>query len=154
MHYNDVIMDAMTSHITSLTIVYSTVYTGADQRKHQSSARHWLCAGNSPVNSPHKWPVTQKMFPFMTSSWHSWASVKWWMGQTRPPFCVTQFVQPIRSTLVVMLHTSRITDIRRSIWFTYIGNSSELPVTLSINQITNIIKSFWLYRYRKICQYW
>ena len=30
-----------------------------------------LCAGNSPwpVNSPHKWPVTLKMFPLMTSSW-------------------------------------------------------------------------------------
>ena len=23
-----------------------------------------LCAGNSPVNSPHRWPVTRKMFPF------------------------------------------------------------------------------------------
>ena len=37
-HYNDVIMGAMASQITSLTIVYSTVYLGADQRKHQSSA--------------------------------------------------------------------------------------------------------------------
>ena len=37
-HYNDVIMSAMASQITSLTIVYSTVYSGADQRKHQSSA--------------------------------------------------------------------------------------------------------------------
>ena len=37
-HYNDVIMGAMASQITSLTIVYSTVYSGADQRKHQSSA--------------------------------------------------------------------------------------------------------------------
>ena len=37
-HYNDVIMDAMASQITSLTIVYSPVYSGADQRKHQSSA--------------------------------------------------------------------------------------------------------------------
>ena len=36
--YNDVIMSTMTSQITSLTIVYSTVYSGADQRKHQSSA--------------------------------------------------------------------------------------------------------------------
>ena len=35
-HYDDVIMIA--SQITSLTIVYSTVYSGADQRKHQSSA--------------------------------------------------------------------------------------------------------------------
>ena len=37
-HYNGVIMGAMASQITSLTIVYSTVYSGADQRKHQGSA--------------------------------------------------------------------------------------------------------------------
>ena len=36
-HYNDVIMGAMVSQITSLNIVYSTVYSGADQRKYQSS---------------------------------------------------------------------------------------------------------------------
>ena len=48
-HYNDLIMGAMTSQITSLTIVYSTVYSGADQRKHQSSAsQHSLSDGNSP----------------------------------------------------------------------------------------------------------
>ena len=33
-HYNDVIMGAMVSQITSFTIVYSTVYSDADQRKH------------------------------------------------------------------------------------------------------------------------
>ena len=38
LHYNDVIMSAMTSQTTSLTIVYSIVYSGADQRTHQSSA--------------------------------------------------------------------------------------------------------------------
>ena len=32
-HYDDVIMGSMTSQITSLTIVYSTVYSDADQRK-------------------------------------------------------------------------------------------------------------------------
>ena len=52
--------------ITSLTIAYSTVYSDADQRKHQSSASlafvRWIHRG--PVNSPHKWPVTRKMFPF------------------------------------------------------------------------------------------
>ena len=37
-HYNDVIMGAMASQITSLTTVYSTAYSDADQRKHQSSA--------------------------------------------------------------------------------------------------------------------
>ena len=38
LHYHDVIMDAMASQITRLTIVYSIVYSGADQGKHQSPA--------------------------------------------------------------------------------------------------------------------
>ena len=65
-HYSDVIMDAMASQITSLTIVYSTVYLGTDQRKHQSSASLAFVRGihRWPVNSPHKGPVTRKMFPF------------------------------------------------------------------------------------------
>ena len=65
-HYCDVIMGAVASQITSLMIVYSTVYSDADQRKHQSSASLAFVWGIhlGPVNSPHKWPVTRKMFPF------------------------------------------------------------------------------------------
>ena len=65
-HYGDVIMGAIVSQITSLTILYSTVYADADQRKHQSSASLAFVWGihRGPVNSPHKWPVTRKMFPF------------------------------------------------------------------------------------------
>ena len=65
-HYNDVIMSAMASQITTLTIVYSTVYSGADQRTHQSSASQGFVGGIHlwPANSPHKRPVTRKMFPF------------------------------------------------------------------------------------------
>ena len=65
-HYSDVIMTTIASQITSLTIVYSTVYSGADQSKHQSSASLAFVWGihRGPVNSPHKWPVTRKMFPF------------------------------------------------------------------------------------------
>ena len=65
-HYGDVTMNAMASQITSLTIVYSTVYSDADQSKHQSSASLAFVWGihRGPVNSPHKWPVTRKMFPF------------------------------------------------------------------------------------------
>ena len=37
-HYNDVVISVMAFQITELTIVYSAVYSGADQRKHQSSA--------------------------------------------------------------------------------------------------------------------
>ena len=65
-HYNDVIMSAMTSQIASLTICYSTVYSCADQRKHQSSASLAFVRGihRWPVNSPHKGPVIWKTFPF------------------------------------------------------------------------------------------
>ena len=76
-HYCDVMMGAMASQITSLTIVYSTVHSGADQRNYQSPASLAF------VNSPHKWPVTRKMSPFdnaimwlfeslMLSDGHSW----------------------------------------------------------------------------------
>ena len=59
-------MGAIASQITSLTIVYSIVYSDADQRKHQSSASLAFVQGihRGTVNSPHKWPVTRKMFPF------------------------------------------------------------------------------------------
>ena len=59
-------MGAIVSQITSLMIVFSTIYLNTDQRKHQSSVSlafvrgiHWRL-----VNSPYKWPVKQKMFLF------------------------------------------------------------------------------------------
>ena len=69
-HYNDVIMNAITSQITSLTIVCSNAHSGADQRKHLSSASLAFVRGihRWPVNSPHKGPVTRKCFHLMTLS--------------------------------------------------------------------------------------
>ena len=65
-HYSDVIMSTMASQIFSLTVVYSTVYSGADQRKHQSSVSLAYVRGfhRWPVNSTHKEPATRKMSPF------------------------------------------------------------------------------------------
>ena len=65
-YYCDVIIGQMASQITSLTIVYSTVHSGADQRKHQSSTSLAFVRGihRWPVHSQHKWPGTLKMFPF------------------------------------------------------------------------------------------
>ena len=59
-------MGSIPSQITSLTIVYSAVYSGADQRKHQSSASLAFVweIHRGPVNSPHKGSVTRKMIPF------------------------------------------------------------------------------------------
>ena len=63
-HYSDVILGAMASQITSLTIVNSTIYSGADQRKHQSSASLAFVRGihRSPLNSPHERLIARKMF--------------------------------------------------------------------------------------------
>ena len=61
-HHNDVIIIAMASQITSLTVVYSNVYSSTDQRKHQS------CASLALVRGIHRWAVnssvTRKMLPF------------------------------------------------------------------------------------------
>ena len=65
-HYSADIISAMASQITGVPIACSTVCSGEDKRKCQSSASvtfvrgiHWW-----PVDSPHKGPVRRKMFPF------------------------------------------------------------------------------------------
>ena len=75
-HYSDVIMTTIASQITSLTIVYSTVYSDADQRKHQSSSSlasvwgihrdRWIPRTNGQLRG--------KCFHLMTSSW--WMEVQ------------------------------------------------------------------------------
>ena len=66
LHYNDFIMSTMVSKITSVSIVCTTVCSGADQIKHKSSASMAFVSGihRWPVTSLHKGPVMQKMFPF------------------------------------------------------------------------------------------
>ena len=60
LHYNDVIMSMMTSQIRSVSIVYWTICSGADQRKHQSSVSLAF------VRGIHRW--RGKCFHFMASS--------------------------------------------------------------------------------------
>ena len=101
-HYSDVIMGVVASQITSITIVYSTVYSGASQRKHQSSAslafvrriHRW------PVNSPHKWPVTRKMFPFDDVIMDEYTfRLGWWLLSQFPPLrYFRNFFQHCRNT--------------------------------------------------------
>ena len=74
-------MDAIASLITNLTTVYSAVYSDADQSKHQSSASLAFVWGihRGPVNSPHKWPVTRKMFPFDDVIMMNKLAIRLWM---------------------------------------------------------------------------
>ena len=70
-HYTDVIMTTMASQITSFTVVYSSVYSDADQRKHQSSASLAFVWG---IHRKRWIPRTKgqlrgKCFHLVTSSW-------------------------------------------------------------------------------------
>ena len=87
LHYSDAIMTTMASQITSITIVYSTVYSGVDQIKHQ--IKHFrvtgLCEGNSPVtgdfpaqragnaeNVSILWRHHIKIFLWEAGTWTAW----------------------------------------------------------------------------------
>ena len=71
LHYDDVIMNTMASQITSLTVVYSTVYSDADQKKHQTPASLAFVWG---IHRDRWIPLTKcqlrgKCLHLMTSSW-------------------------------------------------------------------------------------
>ena len=104
-------MGTMVSQNTTLTIGYSAVYSGAEQRKHQSSASLAFVRGNhrGPVNSPHKWPVTLKMFPFddvimilqkpkresiwrCQEAWGNWHVTYWFDCEIRSSFQISHYV--------------------------------------------------------------
>ena len=74
-YYNDVIMSAMALWNQMLTIVYSTVYSGADPSSASLAFVRWI--HRSPVNSPHKGPVTRIFF----SIW--WLHYDW-LNVARP----------------------------------------------------------------------
>ena len=86
-HYSDVIMSLMASQITSFTIVYSTVYSGADQKISKLRVTG-LCAGNSPVTGE---------FPAQSASNAENVSI-WWRHHA---FCIS----------MVTLHVSRDTTL-------------------------------------------
>ena len=70
-HYNEVIMSAMASQITSLTIVYSTVHSRCRSRKTSKLRVTGLCEGNSLGTGefPTQRASNGRFFHLMTSSW-------------------------------------------------------------------------------------
>ena len=83
-HCSGVMISAMASQITGVSIVWSTLWSGADQRKHQRSASLAFVKGIQrwQGNSPHKRLVTRKMVPFdnVIMSIHKYHSLfsQWW----------------------------------------------------------------------------
>ena len=124
-HYGDVVISTIASQITSVSMVYSSVCSDADQRKHQSSASLAFVRGihRWPVNSPHKGPVTRTCFQLMTSSWR-WISCLHYPINARNsipaydcPRC--QWSNPERGGL------------------TYNGNSQEVVICVQLNIVVD-----------------
>ena len=130
-------MGSIASQITSLTIVYSAVYSGADQRKHQSPASLAFVGGihRGSVNSPHKWPVTRKMFPFddviMRRCFYS--------NNCR------------RFSVIPNEKTSQFTDFpERYVYTACLWNSRKMMII----QSRNVSFPRWMDRYSNNCRYY
>ena len=138
-HYHDVIMGAMASQITSPTIVCSTLYC-ANQRKHQSSASLALVRGihRWPVNSPHKWPVARKMFPYddVIMSIHQPLSL--W-----PTFavCCSQEVIKVFQCSVLWVHLLVVSDLITEVLLprlTLIERTDHQPADVRVVQVIQL----------------
>ena len=152
-HYSDVMMSAMAFQITGVSIVCSTVCSGADKRKHESSGSLSFVRGihRWPVNSPHKGPVTRIFFPFadviMTADfWSDRVSLRWRhngrdsASNRQPHDCLLKRLFRRRSKKTSML---RVTGLCA-------GNSpgtGEFPAQMASNA-ENV--SFW-WRHHVIC---
>ena len=71
-HYNDVIMTTIASEITSFTVVYSTVYSDANQKNIKPPC-HWPLCGEFTGT---KGQLRGKCFHLMTSSWSQWKHIR------------------------------------------------------------------------------
>ena len=121
-------MSAIASQITSLTIVYSTVYSGADQRKHQSSASLAFVWG---IHRDRWIPRTKgqlrgKCFHLMTSSCGLCVSIDffiaisfpWWLvSSTETCVCLRLVVRFTVTTLQELLNMRHMQLWNTQIWF-------------------------------------
>ena len=123
-HYSDVIMSMMASPITSLTIVYPTVYSDAIQRKNQSSASLAFVRGihRWPVNSPHKGPVTRKMFPF---------------DDVIMIYCCIVAIYKMKSKPTRLFYNSIHLSVRALVSFTWLTTSIVWPCTIQLLNLLN-----------------
>ena len=112
--YNDVIMDAIASQITRLTIIYSIFYSDSDQRKHQSPAALSFVRGihRGPLNSPHKWPVDDVIMLVLIIV--SYVNV-----------AASSFITLFRDTIVAVI----------SKWSKYLGKQSHISAVRNTTQL-------------------
>ena len=135
-HYNDVIMSTMASQITSLTIVYTTVYSGADQRKHQSSASLAFVRGYSPMTG--ELPAQRASNAGNVSIWwrHHVSSRQY--KEVLPPYLVNYRNHVIGSELIETLWnwTQASTMLPPRPLLNFISIAIVLKVELQVDRVT------------------
>ena len=126
-HYIDVIMSTMASQITSLTIVYSTVYSGADQRRKSKLRVTGLGAGNSPLTG--EFPAQMASNAKNVSIWwrhhvtgHLWGNLT---GPHQTPLTIMHKAFPFHDAI-----TLSETTIRWTITYTILNMSIYSPAYL------------------------
>ena len=133
--YSDVIMSAMASQITSFTIGYSTVYSCADKKTHQSSVSLAFVWGihQWPVNSPHKWPVARKMLPFDDVACINNINLCWLFIQCIIPILNSVTVQYSSKLLIVLtlLYRPRLYIEPALSWYEGPGLSGDLSIIMT-----------------------
>ena len=136
-NYSDIIMGMMASHITSLRIVSSIVYSGADQRKHQKLHVTGLCGGNSPVTGE---------FPAQMASNVETLSI-WWCHLD---VCITRHM--FDRTWKFLADAGWLEVIIPVIWFGNISVIILVPsvhgnlgsISLTFNRLQHQLQLIWL----------
>ena len=133
-HYSDAVMSVMSSQITGISIVYSTVCPGADQRTHLWSASLAFVSGihRSPVNSPHKGPVTRSIDVSI-----------WWRHHDERLFLLLQLHVSMESDLVTEYHHE--VSLTTASFFGQMGGILNLWIGISFFTIIEIIDLFLRY---------
>ena len=149
-------MNAMASQITSLTIVYSTIYSCEDQRKYQSSGSLAFVRGISPVTGE---------FPAQRASNTEDVSIWWRHHVTKPlvpfvKFFGISFFQNYRDKAEHRVHIyAWLCDISVLTPAKYECDPSHLSYTFApsqLSQIKQIICVFQfglMFRYREFARY-
>ena len=147
-HYNDVIMSVMASQITNLVIVHSTVYSGADQRKHQSSASLAF------VWEIHRWPAQRASNAEIISIW-------WRHHVSACHHCTLSFALLLLHCLVLpyaiklwAFYTSWISShISKYIqWDDFVFQSHPMPLTVRFRVSSLHFVSWWrVIKQNQIC---
>ena len=117
-------MSAMASQITGVSIVYSSVYSGADQRKHQNSASLAF------VRGIHRWPVKRASNAENASIWWRHHVPVPWIVVVKTCVAVSDDKTGIMTTPVLQwihLYDIELTGSFPSVYVTKVHSEDDTP---------------------------